>query len=168
MNLLRVVQSANLVWLLSEVLLVVLARSNRRGLMPRDRGSRTILWLLIGAGIATGSLIQPVSAAAPWLLGISLMLIVVGLAIRWVAIITLGRFFTTSVAIHGDHRLVRAGLFRLVRHPSYTGLLLLFVGMALSFGNWLSFVAIVLPFLAALRYRIQVASTIVRPRHLAP
>jgi protein-S-isoprenylcysteine O-methyltransferase Ste14 len=92
----------------------------------------------------------------PWLLGVSLLLLVIGLVIRWTAIFTLGRFFTTRVAIHDDHRLVRTGLFRLVRHPSYTGLLLLFLGMALSFGNWLSFFVIVVPFLAALLYRIQV------------
>ena len=91
----------------------------------------------------------------PWLLGVSLLLLVAGLAIRWTAILTLGRFFSTSVAIQQDHRLVRTGLFRLVRHPSYSGLLLLFLGMALSFGNWLSFAVIVLPFLAALLHRIR-------------
>ena len=92
----------------------------------------------------------------PWLLGVSLWLLVGGLVIRWTAILTLGRLFSTRVAIHQDHQLVRTGLFRLVRHPSYSGLLLLFLGLGLSFGNWLSFAVIVLPFLAALLYRIQV------------
>ena len=72
------------------------------------------------------------------------------------AILTLGRYFSTCIAIHHDHRLVRTGLFRWVRHPSYSGLLLLFLGLGLSYGNWLSFALIVIPFLAALLYRIQV------------
>jgi len=161
MNLARIVQIVNLAWLLSEVVLIVVTRRNRRSALPRDRGSRTLLWCVIGAGIAAGTAVQAVSAASiripkPWLHGVSLLLLVGGLVIRWTAILTLGRFFTTSVAIHEDHRLVRTGLFRLVRHPSYSGLLLLFLGMALSFGNWLSFAVIVVPFLAALLYRIQV------------
>ena len=161
MNLARIVQVVNLAWILSEVALIVFTRWNRRSALPRDRGSRTILWCVIGAGIAAGTAVQSVAAARirmsePWLLGISLLLLAVGLAIRWMAILTLGRFFSTSVAIQQDHRLVRTGLFRLVRHPSYSGLLLLFLGMALSFGNWLSFAVIVIPFLAALLYRIRV------------
>jgi protein-S-isoprenylcysteine O-methyltransferase Ste14 len=161
MNLVRIVQIVNLVWVLSEVVLVVFARWNRPSTLPRDRGSRTLLWCAMGAGIAAGTAAQAVSAARiripePWLLGVSLLLLVGGLVIRWIAILTLDRFFSTSVAIHQDHRLVRTGLFRLVRHPSYSGLLLLFLGMGLSFGNWLSFAVIVVPFLAALLYRIQV------------
>ena len=157
----RIVKIVNLVWVLSEVVLVVFARWNRRGALPRDRGSRALLWCAIGAGIAAGTAAQAVSAARirlpePWLLGVSLLLLVSGLVIRWAAILTLGRFFSTSVSIHQEHRLVRTGLFRLIRHPSYSGLLLLFLGMGLSFGNWLSFAVIVVPFLAALLYRIQV------------
>ena len=161
MNLARIVQIVNLVWVLSEVVLIVFTRRNRRNALPRDRGSRTLLWCVIGASIAAGTAVRAVSTARirvpePWLFGVSLLFLLVGLIIRWTAILTLGRFFSTSVAIHEDHRLVRTGLFRLVRHPSYSGLLLLFLGMGLSFGNWLSFAVIVVPFLAALLYRIQV------------
>ena len=161
MNLARIVQIVNFVWLFSEVVLVAFTRRNLRSAQPRDRGSRTVLWCMIAMGIAAGTAAQFVSAArirvpVPWLFGVALSFLVVGLIIRWTAILTLGRFFSTSVAIRQDHRLVQTGLYRLVRHPSYTGLLLLFLGMALSFGNWLSFIVIVIPFLAALLYRIQV------------
>ena len=161
MILTRVVQIVNLLWAVSEVSLVLFTRRSRCHALARDRGSRTILWCVIGAGLVVGTAVQAVSAARirlpePWWLGVSLLLLVVGLAIRWTAILTLGRFFSTSVAIQQDHRLVRRGLFRLVRHPSYSGLLLLFLGMGLSFGNWLSFAVIVVPFLAALLHRIKV------------
>ena len=92
----------------------------------------------------------------PWLLGISLLLLAGGLVIRWTAILTLGSFFNTRVAIHQDHRLIRTGLYRLVRHPSYSGLLLVFLGLGFSLGNWLSVAVIVVPFFAVLLYRIQV------------
>ena len=63
------------------------------------------------------------------------VLFVAGLILRWWAIITLGRFFTVDVTIEKDHELVERGPFRIVRHPSYTGVLLAFVGLALSLGK---------------------------------
>ena len=161
MILARIVQIVNLVWVLSEVVLIVSARWNRRDALPRDRGSRTLFWCVIGASIAAATALQAVSGAQiavpePWLLGVSLLLLVAGLVIRWTAILSLGRFFSTSVAIQQDHQLVRTGLYRRVRHPSYSGLLLLVIGLGLSYGNWLSLAVIVVPFLAALLYRIQV------------
>ena len=161
MNLARIVQLVSVVWILSEIVLIAITRRHGRGALPRDRGSRILLWCVIGAGVAAGTAGQALVATRirlpePWWLGACLLLMAGGLVIRWTAILTLGRFFTTHVAIHQDHRLVRTGLFRRVRHPSYTGLLLLVLGLALSFGNWLSFAVIVIPFLAALLYRIRV------------
>ena len=67
---------------------------------------------------------------------LAVVLFVAGLILRWWAIITLGRFFTVDVTIEKDHELIQRGPFRVVRHPSYTGVLLAFVGVALSFRNW--------------------------------
>lgn len=161
MNLAGIVKAVTLVWALSEVALIVATRQKRRGSLRRDRGSSLIFWGVIGAGLALAALAQTVAAAriripASWLSGVSLLLLVGGLVIRWAAILTLGRFFTTSVAVQPDHRLVRTGLYRRVRHPSYSGLLLVFVGLGFSHGNWLSLAAVVIPFLAALLYRIHV------------
>ena len=44
---------------------------------------------------------------------------------------TLGRFFTWEMSVRADHRLVTAGPYSLVRHPSYAGWLLLMAGSAL-------------------------------------
>ena len=161
MNLARIVQLVSLGWLLSELVLIMRPHRTHGSAMRRDRGSRVLLWCVSGAGVAAGTAVRAVSTtrigvSEPWLLGASLALLVGGLVIRWTAILTLGSFFNTRVAIHQDHRLVRTGLFRLVRHPSYSGLLLVFLGMGLSFGNWFSVAVIVVPFLAALLYRIHV------------
>src|SRR5262249_29262104 len=49
----------------------------------------------------------------------------------------LGAFFTGAVTIQSDHRVVDAGAYRWVRHPSYSAALLIVLGIALSLGNWL-------------------------------
>ena len=161
MNYAMIMRIMTQVWLLSEIVLILFTRRKRQRALPRDRGSRTLLWCAIGAGIAGGTaipaaVITRIPIPVPWLLGISLLLMIGGLAIRWSAIFTLGRLFSTNVAIQPEHRLIRTGLFRLVRHPSYSGLFLLVFGLGLSFGNWLNFAIIVIPFFAALLYRMRV------------
>src|SRR2546423_14055212 len=79
-----------------------------------------------------------------------------GLVLRWWAIVTLGRFFTVDVTIEKDHELVERGPFRMVRHPSYTGVLLAFVGLGLSLGNWAALLVIFLPIVAAFIHRMNV------------
>lgn len=95
-----------------------------------------------------------VGYASVSLLGIALMLC--GTGLRWAAIRTLKRYFTVNVTILENHRVVRDGLYRRLRHPSYTGLLLRYFGFGLSFSNWLSLTLIFLPMLASVFYRIRV------------
>ncbi|HKQ60542.1 MAG TPA: isoprenylcysteine carboxylmethyltransferase family protein [Candidatus Polarisedimenticolaceae bacterium] len=79
-----------------------------------------------------------------------------GLILRWWAILVLGRWFTVDVAIQEGHELVTRGPYRWLRHPSYTGAFVAFVGMSLTFANSLAAVAFVAPILAALIARIHV------------
>jgi protein-S-isoprenylcysteine O-methyltransferase Ste14 len=62
----------------------------------------------------------------------------VGLALRVWAVLTLGRSFSTFIQVDADQAVVTRGPYRWVRHPSYTGLLLIALGFGLGVGNWLS------------------------------
>jgi protein-S-isoprenylcysteine O-methyltransferase Ste14 len=161
MRLVTLLQIVGLSWMVSEILLAMATRRRRRTAVVRDRGSLAVLWATIATGISAGIFLSTISATRipipwSWLLLVSLLLLVGGLAIRWVAIITLGRFFTATVAIHSDHRVISTGIYRRIRHPSYSGLLLAFLGLALAYGNWLSLIAIFVPITAAVLYRIRV------------
>jgi len=54
------------------------------------------------------------------------------------------------------NRVVSSGPYRLLRHPSYTALLMVFLGMGLCMGNTLSIAAIMLSTGAALLYRMRI------------
>ncbi len=56
-----------------------------------------------------------------------------GGALRLAAVFVLGRRFSGLVAIQPDHRLVTGGLYGVIRHPSYLGLLVAVVGWGLAF-----------------------------------
>jgi len=69
-----------------------------------------------------------------------------GVTLRWWAIRTLGKQFTRELQIGSDHELVVDGPYRYVRHPSYTGAILMLAGVGLGLGNALAFaVCLVLP-----------------------
>jgi protein-S-isoprenylcysteine O-methyltransferase Ste14 len=82
--------------------------------------------------------------------------IVIGLALRYGAIFTLGERFTWRVSILESHQLIRRGIYRYLRHPSYTGGLLAFIGVALAFRSWLSLLLFTLTYLPAILHRIRV------------
>ncbi|MFZ6744554.1 methyltransferase family protein [Undibacterium sp. JH2W] len=85
-----------------------------------------------------------------------------GISLRWLAIAYLGRFFTVEVAIESGHKIVDHGPYRYLRHPSYTGLLLMFLGMGICSANALSLLLVLLPVFLALRYRIRIEETVLQ------
>jgi protein-S-isoprenylcysteine O-methyltransferase Ste14 len=150
-----------LIYLISELLLTMTRRSRTRTGTKQDRSTLGMIWLVIAISIAAGVFVAQNFRAAALADGrmfavAGVVLFVTGLLLRWWAIITLGRFFTVDVTIEKDHELVEQGPFRMVRHPSYTGVLLAFVGFALSLRNWAALLVILLPIGAAFIHRMNV------------
>ena len=148
-------------WIATEVMVAVFTRTRHDEGKVQDRGSLIVLWVVIfGAmfvGSSVGATYQPTAfLAGRWLAYVCLGLLALGLAIRWSAIYTLGRSFSANVAIHSTQKLNQSGLFRWMRHPSYTGVMLIFVAMGLATRNWLGLAIIVVLPMAALLYRIHV------------
>ena len=69
-------------------------------------------------------------------------MLIAGAGFRLWAMLELGRFFTVTVTIQENHRLVDTGPYRVLRHPSYTGLLVALVGLGIALDNWLSLLAL--------------------------
>ncbi|MCX6132367.1 MAG: isoprenylcysteine carboxylmethyltransferase family protein [Ignavibacteriales bacterium] len=160
MDLSFVLAPVSIVWIGSEILLARLKHSDQKG-PSRDRRSIIILWLAISLSIPAAIVVRflgvgylPFNHAMMNLGG--LMLIVMGLILRWVAVLTLRKYFTVDVAILSDHKIITAGVYKHLRHPSYTGILVSFVGLAITYSNWVSFVVIVVPITAAFLHRIRI------------
>jgi protein-S-isoprenylcysteine O-methyltransferase Ste14 len=93
---------------------------------------------------------------------IGLILLGLGITTRWAAILTLGKYFSGKVTIASEHRLIKSGLYRHLRHPAYTGALLAHFGLSLCLSNLISLVLIVVPFSVAALYRIHVEEEVLR------
>jgi protein-S-isoprenylcysteine O-methyltransferase len=143
----------------SEIVLAV-ARRSKSGAVSRDRGSLALLWgailIFVWLGIAVVPFFPAGRLPYPKLCyAMGLALFSSGVVLRWYAIFYLGRFFTVNVAIAKEHELIDSGPYRSIRHPSYSGALLAFVGFGLCLGNWLSLLCLV-PIAAAFAWRIRV------------
>jgi len=150
-------------WVISEVGIAIFMRSRRasHGDKNYDRGSLLILWPVIIVAISLGNWYG--QAHPPdffrnrlYATRLATALLVIGWVVRWVAILKLGRRFTVNVAIQQHQRVEKSGLFRFVRHPSYTGLLIIFSGIALNTRSWIGTAIVIVPIVIALLYRIHV------------
>jgi protein-S-isoprenylcysteine O-methyltransferase Ste14 len=90
-------------------------------------------------GIVLRDWVPALDTPAPDAVAVAGVLVIwVGLALRVWAVLTLGRSFSTFIQVDVDQAVVTRGPYRWVRHPSYTGLLLIALGFGLGVGNWLS------------------------------
>ena len=95
---------------------------------------------------------------------VGLALVVFGVGVALWAIATLGRHYDLELEIHRDHELVRAGPYRFVRHPIYTGLGLHFVGACLATGNLALIAGTLLVTFPALYLRARTEERLLRER----
>ncbi len=150
-----------LAYALSEIGLGLKKRARAEDSRAEDRGSLRLIWLVIVSSVALAFAAQRIlpsaqMGAVPNLRLVGISVFAAGLAIRWYSIVHLGRFFTVNVAIASDHRLIDTGPYRYVRHPSYTGALMAFLGLAMCLSNWASLAVLMVPVLAVFVWRMHI------------
>jgi protein-S-isoprenylcysteine O-methyltransferase Ste14 len=125
-----------------------------------DRGSLVVVRLCLAAGAVLAAVALRVTATAFPTTAVtsylSLGVVWAGVGLRWWSFRTLGRSFTIRVMTSPDQPVVATGPYRVLRHPSYAGLLVALGGIGLGYGNWLSLAALLALPLGGLLYRIRV------------
>lgn len=140
----------------------------RAGARRQDNGSQVVLIVLLALGVALGWLLAmqvPATAitfSRVFLFWLGILLIYAGIALRLFAFTVLGAFFTTTVAVAPEQTVIEAGPYRLIRHPSYTGLLILLLGLGLCLTNWLSLLVLMGCAALGFWYRIRVEERVLK------
>jgi len=152
------------IWCISEIVLNNLLQSNQTDKKDQDKGSFKIIWITVAIantlGILSAKFLKiPISnsISIPYL---GLLIIVLGMIIRFFAIYSLGRLFTVDVTIRNNHKIKKDGLYKLIRHPAYSGSILSFIGFGLSLNNVLSLIIISVLIIIAMLYRIKVEESL--------
>jgi protein-S-isoprenylcysteine O-methyltransferase Ste14 len=152
------IDSVALLWLLFEIWRT-LREASRHGRVA-DRASRFLIVIcLVGAGALT----VHYGNQNVWSLGhlqtfeiCGLVIMICGLALRVWAVLTLGKFFTGTVMIQSDHKVVDRGPYHVLRHPSYTAIALAFMGYALTTASAAALIVMAVAVVGCLGYRIYV------------
>jgi protein-S-isoprenylcysteine O-methyltransferase Ste14 len=148
-------------WFFSEIYIALGRRTRESSGNTRDRGSQLILWIVIFFSIVACEWISAshnptMFGGAHWLKIVGIIVFILGLAIRWTAIISLGKSFSANVAIRPTQTIYRGGLYRWVRHPSYLGMLVIFLAIGIHSRKWLGFFVVMIPTTLAALYRIHI------------
>src|SRR5215472_16762895 len=131
-------------WVAVEFTLLLRDGIRGKGSTARDKGTRNTLVVGWGAAAFAATIVAGKLSAGShlhfgrWHLIAGVAVMWTGLAIRIWSVLTLGASFRTTVEVDADQRLVETGPYRFVRHPSYTGILLLAIGYGLVLSSWLS------------------------------
>jgi protein-S-isoprenylcysteine O-methyltransferase Ste14 len=104
-----------------------------------DRGNRWVLAAFAGLGVLSAYLPAYTDRKELWTFDgdavrwLGVVLFAAGGVLRLWPVFVLGRRFSGLVAIQPGHRLVTSGVYSVIRHPSYLGLLVGSIGWALAF-----------------------------------
>lgn len=104
-----------------------------------DRGNRWVIWAFALLGLLAGYLPALTDRYELWTIDgdgvrwLGVVLFAVGGALRLWPVFVLGHRFSGLVAIQPGHTLVTGGIYRVIRNPSYLGLVINALGWGLAF-----------------------------------
>jgi protein-S-isoprenylcysteine O-methyltransferase len=91
-----------------------------------------------------------------WVGWFGLIVALCGVLLRWWANRALGAFYTRTLKVTENQSIVRAGPYRLIRHPGYLGSILMWSGVAAATANWIVIVVVLAVMFGVYIYRIQI------------
>ena len=150
-----------ILWILSEIIGGSIIPRSRRGnakIVRKDKSSAYIIFasVFISIIVAIYFNISNIAMLPNWVFYIGIIFILLGILLRQWSIYVLGRFFSGVVATQKNQKLIENGPYKFVRHPSYTGALLILIGIGLSVKSWGAVITIIFIFTIAYGYRIYI------------
>jgi len=143
----------------------LLSEGNLSSGEQEDRGNRWVFAAFAMIGLASAYLPAYTDRIGFWTLDgdsvrwLGVTLFVAGGALRLWPVFVLGPRFSGLVAIQPGHKLLTTGVYSVIRHPSYLGLLVNALGWALAFRSALG-VLLALLYIPPLLARIRAEETL--------
>jgi protein-S-isoprenylcysteine O-methyltransferase Ste14 len=116
-----------------------------------------VTYLSIIIGVIVGIIgIGHINLWYPYLSYLGIAFIIAGFVFRQMAIKTLEQYFSVNLRIVQGHEIIKTGMYGYIRHPSYTGTLISFLGLGLGLASWLSIVVVFVPILIVHLHRMNI------------
>ena len=148
-------------WALLEIAIVVKTRVPCNAMTEQKYRSEKLIWAVILTALTVALSFKQLHLATVPIAyvqrqTIAFILLSLGLVLRFYAVVSLGRFFSTTAMTRHQHILIAHGPYQLIRHPAYTGLLISFFAAGLAMGDFLSLLFLLVPVAYVLNQRIRI------------
>lgn len=146
----------------SEFIWAPSSKRDRSDVKEAEKKSFYFIGLAIPVSILTGIALRMIGIGnfsvdhLTWLQWLSVVVYLIGLAIRSWSLRLLGKYFSRDVEVESEQDLVSSGPYRILRHPSYLGLFLLTLGVLLFIANLIGIVIVFPVMLLALSYHMKI------------
>ena len=126
----------------------------------------TLIWIfLAGAAVCTAVALD-VTFRRPEtnsiLVAVGIVLIIFGFILREASHVSLGRNFTYEVKIVKEHQLITTGVHKYIRHPAYTGLFIVAIGICIAMASIIGLIAVIIILLPVGLWRVKVEEKALR------
>lgn len=118
-----------------------------------------VSWIVV-FGVCAGFAGNGIALLPSWVYYVGIAAMLAGIALRQWAIAVLGRYFSGVIGVQKEQKVVEAGPYRLIRHPSYTGVLIFLSGMGIAVQSWAAALVNIAIFGVAYGYRLFVEERI--------
>ncbi len=150
-----------ILWILSEIVGVTLIPRIRRGgavINRKDKSSGLFLIVTIFMSIIIAIYFAGANIAMlpSWFFYPGIILMILGIIFRQWSIAVLGQFFSARLGTQKGQKVIEKGPYTLIRHPSYTGALIILIGIGLALQSLAAVLTLVLLFSLAYGYRIHI------------
>lgn len=131
---------------------------NKGNIVFEDMGSTALIMLgSIGCFILIIYMsVNSIFLLSPWFTYLGIGLFAFGMLFRFWAILVLGKYFSPIVGIYKNQALITTGPYRYVRHPAYSGALLMWFGYAIVLRSWIGGIVVLAVMLLVYLYRISI------------
>ena len=150
-------------WIASEIIGAMILprlRRHREGttleIKDRQSGLVVVFGLIAAVYLAFGLSLAGIALLPDWLFYLGIALMVLGIFLRQWSIALLGVFFSTLVSVQEGQTIIRKGPYRYLRHPSYTGAIMIFTGIGLAILSWGAVLVLLAASFAVYGYRIRI------------
>ena len=138
-----------------------------RGRKPAGTLDRRARWGMVIQAVSYGFLWQGAFwAGTPeaWQVALSVLFLLLAMSLSWTATRALGQHWRMDAGLDADHELIRAGAYRILRHPIYASMLCVFLGTGFMITSWPWFLAAAVAFFIGTEIRVRIEDSLLVSR----
>lgn len=150
-----------IIWMASEVIIFALTKKEDKRRNESTTSDQLSVYAVIAGNVfscllALGTVRcfqAKISSGFAWL---GIIVLYTGIFYRCYAVWTLKQFFTLTVKIKAEHKIIKKGPYAYLRHPAYMGSILSLLGMQLGIKSLLGLLLVLMTILLAYGFRIHI------------